>query len=159
MNKLHGTHARVALVLHLLDGGQAPVIPESTVYRAGRYATSPVGARPKIFSMRGWPARRRTSLRVIGSYLLRHQPQRMSAGNLRQKIAACRELRTLKDIQGAVELLVLGGWLLPERATPDNRAWLVRPGLHKLLGPELLAEEQERVEGVKHAMNFQGRYR
>ena len=36
MNKLHGTHARVALVLPA-GWRQATVIPESTVYRAGRY--------------------------------------------------------------------------------------------------------------------------
>ncbi len=157
MDKLHGTHARVALVLHLLDGGQATVIPESTVYRAGRYVNFLWGHAQIFYA--GLARSTENITKVIASHLLRHQPQRMSAGNLRQKIAVCRELRTLKDIQAAVEPLVLGGWLLPERATPDNRAWLVRPGLHKLLGPELLAEEQERVEATKRAMNFQGRYK
>ena len=157
MNKLHGTHARVALVLHLLDGGQAEVIPESTVYRAGRYVNFLWG-HAKIFHA-GLAGSAENITTAIASHLLRHQPQRMSAGNLRQNIAVCRQLRTLKDVQAAVELLVLGGWLLPERTTPDNRAWRVRPGLHKLLGLEILVEEQERVEAVKRAMNFQGRYR
>jgi hypothetical protein len=157
MRKLHGVHARVALVLHLLDGGQATVIPERTVYRAGRYVCF-LWEHARIFHA-GLIGSAENVTKAIASYLLRHQPRRMSAGNLRQTIAVCRDLKNLKDIQRAVEPLVLGGWLLPESNWPDNRAWLVRPDLQKLFGPELLAEEQERVEAVKNAMNYQGRYR
>jgi hypothetical protein len=154
MRKLHGVHARTALVLHLMDGGQDDVVPAETVARARRYAQF-LYQHAEVFYA-GLTGQSEIT-KAIGSYLLRHAPTRVTAGQLRRDIAACKPLRSDKEIQEAVWVLVISGWLKPETQWPSNRAWLVRPGLQDQFA-ERLALEVQRVEAVKAAMNHLGRY-
>jgi hypothetical protein len=156
LRKLHGTHARVSLVLHLMDGGQDQVVPVDTVTRAARYTVFLLDHAEIFYA--GLEGSAEHTAQSIGSYLLRHPVSRVTAGQLRRDVAACRPLRTLKEIQDAVFLLVIGGWLVPETNYPSNSAWRVRPDL----GDQFAARktsEAFRVEGVKAAMNHRGLYR
>jgi hypothetical protein len=156
IRKLHGVHARTALILHLIDGGQDQVIPEATVARAGRYARFLLGHAEVFYA--GLPGSADHTAQAIGSFLLRHPMPRVTAGQLRRDIAACRSLRSLKEVQDAVFLLTIGGWLQPETHYPSNYAWQVRPGLQDQFAARR-ASETVRAELVKQAMNRLGQYR
>jgi Protein of unknown function (DUF3987) len=156
LRKLHGTHARVALVLHLIDGGQDQVITLNTVTRAGIYAEFLLDHAEVFYA--GLAGSSENTARAIGSYILRHQLERVTAGRLRSDVAPCRALRTLKEIQDAVFLLIIGGWLQPETNHPSNHAWRVRPGLGDQFA-ERRRSETVRAEAIKQAMNQRGRYR
>jgi hypothetical protein len=157
LRKLHGVHARAALVLHLMDGGQDPVIPEDTINRAGRY-TRFLYRHAEVFYA-GLPGSADHTAQAIGSFILRHPAlNRMTAGQLRRDIAACRQMHSLKEIQDAVFLLVIGGWLSPETSYPSNYAWRVRPELRDQFAARITLET-ERVDAIKAAMNQWGRHR
>ena len=122
--KLHGLHARVSLVLHMVDGGQDLVIPEDTVVRAWRYVRF-LYQHAEVFYA-GLPGSADATAQAIGSLILTHKLDRVTAGQLRRDVAACKSLGSLKEIQDAVWLLVIGGWLAPETNWPSNKAWRVR---------------------------------
>jgi len=157
LSKLHGLHARVALVLHLIDGGGDPVVPHDTVLRARRY-TGFLLDHAEIFYAELAGSAEKTA-QAIGSFLLRHPMKRVTAGRLRADVAPCKQLRTLKEIQDAVFLLVIGGWLKAESPyAAINNAWVVRPGLQGQFAARTLLETQ-RIEDAKVAMNHRGLYR
>jgi hypothetical protein len=156
IRKLHGVHARTALILHLIDGGRDQVIPAATVARAGRYARFLLGHAEVFYA--GLPGSADHTAQAIGSFLLRHPIPRITAGQLRRDIAACRPLRSLKEIQDAVFLLTIGGWLEPETHYSGNYAWRVRLGLENQFAARR-SSELVRVETVKQAMNRLGQYR
>jgi hypothetical protein len=157
LRKLHGTHTRTALVLHLMDGGQDQVVPADTVQRAQRYAWFLFEHANGFYA--GLTGSSENTARAIGSFILRHPDlKRVTAGRLRSDVAACRTLQSLKDIQDAVFLLVIGGWLQPETNYPNNHAWRIRPGLGNQFAERTISETA-RTEAVKQAMNQLGRYR
>jgi hypothetical protein len=156
LRKLHGTHARTALLLHMIDGGRDDLIPEDTVLRAMNYALFLREHAAVFYAELGGSAD--YIAKAIASYLLRHPKPRVTAGQLRRDVAACRPLRTLKELQDATFLLVIGNWLRPESTYPNNSAWLVNPGLGDQFAARKL-EEQRRVEATKIAMNQLGKHR
>jgi hypothetical protein len=156
LRKLHGTHARVSLVLHLMDGGQDQLVPADTVMRGARYAVFLLDHAELFYA--GLAGSAEHTAQAIGSYILRHTVDRVTAGRLRSDVSACRQLKTLKEIQDAVFLLVIGGWLSPETNYPSNNAWRVRPDLRDQFAARITSEIS-RVEGVKAVMNQRGQYR
>ena len=154
--KMHGLQARTALVLHLVDGGQDPIIPADTVARAGRYVRF-LHQHAEVFYT-GLPGSADAIAQAIGSFILRKPIERITAGQLRRDIAGCRPLRSLREIQDAVFLLVIGGWLTPETNWPSNSAWRVRPGIRDQFAARI-AVETERTNQIKEAMNQWGQYR
>jgi hypothetical protein len=127
-----------------------------TVHRAARYAEFLLGHAEIFYA--GLEGSAEHTAQSIGSYLLRHPVSRVTAGQLRRDVAACKPLRTLKEIQDAVFLLVIGGWLLPETNYPSNSAWRVRPNLEDQFAARKTSEAV-RAEAVKQAMNHRGLYR
>jgi hypothetical protein len=156
MSKLHGTLARTALILHMIDGGQDQLVPHDTVLRAARYAVFLLDHAEVFYA--GLSGSADNVARAIGSYLLRHPTDRVTAGRLRSDVAACRQMASLKEIQDAVFLLVIGGWLAPETNYPTNNSWRVRPGLRDQFAARK-ALETGRVNEIKQAMNQHGKYR
>jgi hypothetical protein len=143
--KLHGTHARAALILHFLDNPDEPCIPSETVARARRlirrwllpHALGFYSAIPDSNVM---------MLRDVGGWLLTKAKPRVLASDLMAAVKACRG-RSLKEISQMLEPLVAGGWLEPENEFPSNRAWLMNPAVR----PAFVARaksERERRQGI-----------
>jgi hypothetical protein len=154
LRKLHGVHARAALVLHLMDGGVDQIIPEDTVKRAENYVWFLWGHAEAFYH--GLPDSADSVSRAVGSFLLRHSNiTRITAGRLRSDVAPCRGLKTLREIQDAVYPLVAGRWLLPMNEYPGNSSWIVRPGLETEFAGRK-ATEAARVEAVIREMNRHG---
>lgn len=158
LRKLHGTHARAALVLHLIDGGQDQVVPADTIMRAARYTVFLLDHAEMFYA--GLAGSAEHTAQAIGSYILRNPAAktRVTAGQLRRDVAACKPLRTLREIQDALFLLIIGGWLVPETNYPTNSAWRVRPGLQDQFAARITSETV-RTDGVKRSMNHRGLYR
>jgi hypothetical protein len=156
LRKLQGLHARVTLLLHLMDGGTSDVVLGDTAERAKRYVIFLLDHADVFYD--GLPGSGSSVARAIGSFLLRHPMKRVTAGQLRRDVAPCRPLKSLKEIQDMLFPLVMDNWLVPESGFPSNSAWWVAPGLQDQFTARLVAETS-RVEAVKTAMNHQGRFR
>jgi len=154
-NKLHGLHARLAFILHLMNDPTELLIPTDTVERAGRLTRFVLDHALPIYQ--GLAGITIETTRSIASYLLRTGLTKLTTRTLLRNVAACRGMN-LKQMQIAVEQLVNEGWLHPAEKGPDNREWLVRPGLAALF-PERLKAETQRVASVKQAMNWRGVFR
>src|SRR5215831_4778543 len=157
MHKLHGTHARAALVLHLIDGVFDPLVPAETVERAAAY-TDMLYLHAEVFYA-GFPSLPDLTALAIASFLLRHpEVTRVTPGQLRRDVAPARSMKSLREIQDVMFLLVFWGWVKPETPFPGNSAWLVRSGLRARFAARH-ADETQRVEGLKERMNHRGLYR
>jgi len=157
MHKLHGTHARTALVLHLMDGVFDPLVPAETVERAAAYTDMLYGHAEVFYA--GFPSPTEITALAIASFLLRHpEVTRVTPGQLRRDVAPAKSMRSLREIQDVMFLLVFWGWVKPETPFPGNSAWLVRLGLRSMFAARH-AEETQRVDGLKARMNHRGLYR
>jgi hypothetical protein len=153
-HKMHGLHARVALILHLMEQPDADVISDDVVRRAKRFVNYAMAHSAHVYST----GEARLIAQAIGSYLLRQLPGKVSARDLIRNVAVCRSMTT-KDLNTAMEPLVNGGWAKPAEPYPNtNRCWFVNPRLQQIF-PERLAEETVRVANQQKAMNQLGRYR
>lgn len=141
--KMHGTHARLALVLHMMEAPENEIITDDVVERAGRltldyllshavafYSVLPDGGLALSRSIAGW--------------LLTKAPDRFTAGVLGQNVAACRG-KPLRFIQDALSPLVAGDWLTPESGYPDNNAWNLTDGLREAFAERTEAEAERRA--------------
>lgn len=151
--KMHGLHARVALVLHLMENPDRDVIDDDVVRRAKRFVQYAMTHSAHVYVEGG----ARAVQQAIGSYLLRLQPGQVTARDLMRNIWVCRHM-TIKELNTAIEPLVNGGWVKPAEPYPTNRLWAVNPTLQKQF-PERLASETARVAQQKEDMNQLGRYR
>jgi hypothetical protein len=143
-SKLHGTHARYALVLHLLDNPDEEVIPTTTVERAGLLIRNFLLPRARDFfgSLTGAPYQR---LRDAAGWILTKAPMRFLASDLMAEVRACRGIGT-KEMGDLLDPLVTGGWIEPETPFPNNRAWTVHPMLRKAFAERAVAEQARREE-------------
>jgi hypothetical protein len=126
-SKLHGTHARYAMLLHLLEAPQDQTIATDAVERAGRLVHEFLlpQARDFFSGLTGSPTRRMTD---IAGWILTKEPKRFLASDLTTGIRSCRGLG-LKELTAELDSLVTGGWLDPESPFPSNRAWKVQPNI------------------------------
>jgi hypothetical protein len=143
-SKLHGTHARWALILHLLDNPDSELIPQTTVERAAiliREFLLPQ-ARDFFANLTGSPQQR---LRDAAGWILTRAPMRFLASNLTAGVWACRGIST-KDLGDLLDPLVTGGWLEPEAPFPGNRAWIINPILRAAFAARAETESARRDE-------------
>jgi Protein of unknown function (DUF3987)/DnaB-like helicase N terminal domain len=121
--KLHGTAARLAFVLHLLDHPDAEMraVHTKTIARADRLMRQYVLPHARNFyaEMSGQGPER---TRAIAAWLLTDSPTRMTASAFGKHIRSCRDL-SLTELRDALDPLVGGGWLTPESRYPNNNAW------------------------------------
>jgi hypothetical protein len=143
VRKLHGTHARLALVLHLMETPEDEVIPDAVIERAGRlvlqyllphalafYSVLPDGGLALTRNIAGW--------------LLTKAPDRFTTAHLIRGVRPCRGM-ILKQIQEALDPLRTGGWIEPESAFPDNHAWTLTAGLREAFADRTAAETERRA--------------
>ena len=121
VRKLHGTHARLALILHLLESPQSDQISVDTIERAGRLALQFLLPHARNFYST-LPGARMALTRDIGGWLLTKAPPRVRASDVTSNVKACRGMG-IKQLAEALDPYVTGGWLEPEEPFPSNRAW------------------------------------
>jgi hypothetical protein len=151
-SKLHGTHARYAMVLHLLTTPQAEIIAADTVERAGRLVHQFLlpQARDFFSSLSGSGLQR---LRDIAGWVLTKANPRILASDLSAGVWTCRGMTT-KQINEALDPLVAGGWLTPESHFPNNRAWKVNHDLSSRFAARTEAERVRREQAREFVRNI-----
>ena len=144
--KLHGTHARYALVLHMLDDPDNDIIPTAAVERARilvREFLLPQ-ARDFFATLAGSQQQR---LRDAAGWVLTKAPQRFLASDVTAGVRACRGMGT-KELSDLLDPLVAGGWIEPETPFPSNRAWTIHPYL-RVTFAERAATERARRDAAR----------
>jgi hypothetical protein len=149
--KLHGTHARLALILHMLETPDEPAIPTDTVQRAHRllhgfvlqhasdfYASIPGSHRERMRDIAGWLLTRRDGNAASDQW------ERIVASDLTNNVKACRPL-TSKGIAEVLDPFVTRGWLTPENDFPGNRAWFFDPAIRTAMAERGIAERERRT--------------
>ena len=134
-HKLHGTHARLALVLHLMEQPDVDIVPTDTVQHAHRLVHRFVLQHAPT-STPALPGTGRSLTHDIAGWLLTRRPadpaaaeaERILASDLTTGVRACRQLGS-KAIGEALDPFVTGGWLAPENDYPSNRAWFFNPAI------------------------------
>jgi hypothetical protein len=156
--KAHGTHARLALILHILENPDEPVIPAETVHRAARLTRYLLQHARDFYSL--IPDGRIELLRNIAGWLLTKKPdgdvggERIVANQVASSVWSCRSL-TSKGIAEVLDPFVTGGWLEPESEYPNNRAWLFNPAIRAIFR-EREAEERERRKRIRETIRALG---
>jgi hypothetical protein len=151
-HKLHGTHARLALVLHLMEAPDADAVPSNTVRRASRlvhhfilqhahdfYATLPGRGRNLTHDIAGWLLTRGPADPMPA------EAERILASDLTTAVRACRPLGS-KAIGEALDPFVTGGWLVPENDYPTNRAWFFNPATRCQFADQAQLAREQRAE-------------
>ncbi len=143
-SKLHGTHARWTLVLHLLDDPDSELIPQTTVERAAILICGFLlpQARDFFANLAGSPQLR---LRDAAGWILTRAPVRFLASDLTAGVWACRGIST-KELGELLDPLVTGGWIEPEVPFPSNRAWIINPNLRAAFAARAATESARREE-------------
>jgi hypothetical protein len=143
-NKLHGTHARAALLLHLLDDPEQLIIPPETVARARKLVRRYFLRHARNFYVT-IPGSNAATLRDIGGFLLTKANPRILASDLTHGVKACRPLGS-REISNVLDPFVTGGWLDPETSFPSNRAWLLHPDVRLKFAERTKSEAERRAD-------------
>jgi hypothetical protein len=156
--KTHGTHARLALTLHMLENPDVTVIPAETAHRTARLTRYLLQHARDFYSL--IPNGRIELLRNIAGWLLTKKPsgdpgsERIVANQVASSVRGCRPLSS-KGIAEVFDPFVTGGWLEPESEYPNNRAWLFNPALRAVFR-EREAEERERRKLIRETIRALG---
>jgi hypothetical protein len=147
--KLHGLHARLAFLLHLLDAPGEYIIPASTIERAARLAFYCLG-HFRAFCSRVFSKTIETTKAIAGYILSRPEPEsnaseRVVASQLTSGVRLCRGM-PLRRLHEVLDPLIAGGWLTAVSPYGDNYAWVVTPGLRDALRDRVEAERIRRAE-------------
>lgn len=145
--KLHGTLARLALILHLLDdpgASRSVPIPTSAIERADRLVREFVLPHVRNFYATLSPEPL-DLVRSIAAWLLTDAPTRITASDFGKHVRVCRGL-SLAQLNTALDPLVGGGWLHPEIQFPSNRVWMLDPRVRAAMAyrTALAREQRER---------------
>jgi hypothetical protein len=145
--KLHGLHARLSFLLHLLHEPAAAVIPVETIESAERLTMFCLGHARAFYSRA--PGSVLDDTRAVAGYILARaapaadQPERILASTITSGVRVCRGIST-KRLHEVLDPLVTGGWLIAESEFPNNNAWIVTPGLREALAERVKAEAERR---------------
>jgi hypothetical protein len=144
-NKLHGTHARVAMILHLLENSPERCIPTDTVRRARVLAVKYLLGHARDF-YGALPGSNVKLHRDIGGWLLNTPRDQIRASDLTNNVKACRSLAA-KEIGAVLDRFVTGGWLEPENDFPSNRRWTLQPGVRAAFAERQVSEREYSLTG------------
>jgi hypothetical protein len=150
--KLHGTEARLALLLHLLEQPEADIIPTDTVLRAHRLVHRFILQHAAAFHDT-IASSNRTIHRDIAGWLLTRDSadpsstelERITASDLTHNVWSSRDLGS-KRIGEVLDRLIIGGWLTPEHDYPGCRAWFFKPAIRSKFADRQRAERERRAE-------------
>ncbi len=156
--KAHGTHARFALLLHMLSNPNERIIPTDTVHRAARLARFAIQHARDFYSL--IPDGRVDLLRDIAGWLLTKKSdgddnnERIVANQVASNVRGCRPLGS-KGIADILDPFVTGGWLEPESDLRGNRAWYFKPSIRAIFRAREV-EERERRRLIREAIRGLG---
>lgn len=159
-HKLHGTHARIALILHLMETPDADVVPFDTVSRASRLVHHFILQHAHDFYA-ALPGRGRNLTHDIAGWLLTRGPadpeaERILVSDLTSGVKSCRSLGS-KAIGEALDPFVTGGWLVPETDYPSNRAWFFNPAIRRKFADRTQLAREQRAEARALIARIQAR--
>lgn len=146
--KLHGLHARLAFLLHLLDAPHVSIIPAATIERAARLTMFCLG-HFQAFTSRT-PDKPLEATKSVAGYILARtapqgdDPERIVASTITNGVRLCRGM-SLRRLAEVLDPLIAGGWLTAETPYPDNNAWIVTRGLRDALARRAAAERERRL--------------
>jgi hypothetical protein len=148
--KLHGLHARFALLLHLLEDPDADIIPTERVERAHRLIHGFVLQHARDFHGELLGSAGDTQRDIAGWLLTRASAgpgkrERIVASDLTNGVRSCRNLAS-KGISEVLDRFVTGGWLVPETNYPSNRSWLFDPNIRNRFAARAQTERDRRAE-------------
>ncbi|MDP2800814.1 MAG: DUF3987 domain-containing protein [Phreatobacter sp.] len=150
VGKLDGLFGTFALLFHVADGLEpdgwmADRVPAETAARVERLFADFI--MPHAFEFYGFAEHVAGTdrLRKIGSWVLTRNGGRFTAGEAMANVACLRGLSTF-DIGRALGPLVAGGWLEPEAAGPENRAWRVSAAVAVQFAKRREDEERRKQE-------------
>jgi hypothetical protein len=126
--KLHGSLARVALLLHLLDKPHdiQTEIPAGTIARADKLMREFVI--PHACDVHASLAPEKIErTKDIAAWLLTKAPLSIRASDIGKNVRSCHGLTDPVELNKALEPLTAGGWLEPETQFPSNRKWRLDP--------------------------------
>jgi len=147
VRKMHGQHARLALVLHLMETPDDLVIADGVVERAARLMRDYLLPHAHGFYS-ALPDNRLALVRSAAGWLLTKAPERFTAAHVQRGVAGCAG-KPLRFIQDLLDPLVTGGWLEPETDFPNNRAWKLLPGVRHYFAARTQAERERRAALAK----------
>jgi hypothetical protein len=152
--KLHGLHARCALLLHLLEEPKADIIPTERVKRAGRLIHGFILQHARNFHGELLGGARDIHRDIAGWLLTRGpagagKPERILASDFTNNVRSCRDFNS-RGIGEALDIFVVRGWLVPETNYPSNRVWFFDPAIRARLAARMQAEQQRRA--AAHAL-------
>jgi hypothetical protein len=121
--KLHGTCARLALILHMLecDNLSIATVRADTIARANRITREFILPNVAHFYRMLSPERVERT-RAIAAWLLTDAPERLRASDFGRHVRVCRNL-PVPELNQALDPLVGGGWLEPANPFPQNSRW------------------------------------
>jgi hypothetical protein len=148
-SKLHGTLARLAFVVHLLENHEQPLIPADTIKKAETllrafllphafdfFDALPGSHRQQFHDIAGWLLTRGTADAA--------EPERILASDLTNGVKSCRRLGS-KGVAEVLDPFVTGGWLFPETDYPNNRAWFFPPAIRTKFAERTITERDRRT--------------
>jgi hypothetical protein len=142
--KLHSTHARIALILHLVEDPDRICIATETVARA--YLLTHRFLLPHALNFYSVISGSAALLqREIGGWLLTKAKHRLVASDLTSGVKACRGMG-LKEVAKALDPFVTGGWLNAEDPYPSNKAWIFEPNVRAAFADRAEFESVRRAE-------------
>jgi hypothetical protein len=147
VRKLHGTHARLALILHMLDDPECETIPDGTIERAGRLARHFLLPHTRNFYS-ALPGSTTMATRDLGGWLLTKAKERVLASDITSGVKACRGMGS-KPLAELLDPFITGGWLEPEEPFPGNRAWILDPYLIRTAYADRARSETERRKAIR----------
>jgi hypothetical protein len=150
-HKLHGTHARLALILHMLETPEVSEVSTDTVQRAHQLTHRFVLQHARDFYA-SLPGRGRNMTHDIAGWLLTrpatnsepNEPERILASDLTHGVKACRPLGS-KGISEVLDPFVTGGWLVPETDFPNNRSWFFNKAVRTHFSERMQLEREHRA--------------
>jgi hypothetical protein len=149
--KLHGLHARFAVLLHLLEDPNTLVIPSGRVERARRLVHGFILPHAALFHGELLGSAGDIQRDIAGWLLTRNPPavnsdglERVLGSDITNNVKSCRPLSS-RGIGEVLDRLVTGGWLVPETPYPTNRAWLFDPALRRYFAARGKAERERRA--------------
>ena len=142
-SKLHGTHARLAMILHMLEAPKEALVSTDVIERAGRLAWKYLLPHARNFYATV-PGSNLLLLRQVASHILTSTDNRILASDITSGVKACRGMQ-LKQLTELLDPLVTGGWLDPEEPYPSNRAWIVVDNLRQAFAERRSAEAERKA--------------
>jgi hypothetical protein len=144
--KLHGTLARLALILHMLkqpDPDMTMIHPD-TVLQAERLVHEFVYPHVRDFyaTLRPDPVNLTCD---IAAWLLTDAPHQLRASDFGKYVWACRGL-TGKALNDVLDPLVTGGWLEPDTNVGLNRRWMLNLNVRTYMAGRVMLASERRKE-------------